>query len=151
MHADIAPEQTQSPIGDAMFESVFDHSLGFRITMDHEAACQFLRRIDRYNDFQAESVIDALERIDRLIPRSQYGDGNPNTGKRRYSLSVGREGSPVLYLEFYEWNSNEQLSDETLQIICREMELTGRADEADYEAHPTGFGGRKVTFRFWWD
>jgi hypothetical protein len=137
--------------GDAIFDAVFEHALHFRIEMSYEDARQFIRRIDQYNDFQAETVLDTLDRIDRLIPRKFYGEGNPNNGERSYTVSVGREGSPVLYLERYEWADDQPLSDDLLSFVCREMEIHGLADEADYEATPTIGNNRKITFRFWWD
>jgi hypothetical protein len=137
--------------GDAIFDAVFEHALHFRIEMHYEDARQFLRRIDRYNDFEAETVLEALDRIDQLIPRKFYNEGNPNNGERSYTLTVGREGSPVIYLERYEWDHDIPLSDETLSSVCREMELSALADEADYEVMRTIGTNRKITFRFWWD
>jgi hypothetical protein len=136
---------------DAIFDAVFEHTLNFRIEMPHEDARQFIRRIDRYNDFEAETVLEALDRIDRLIPRKFYNEGNPNNGERSYTLTVGREGSPVIYLERYEWDHDIPLSDETLSSVCREMALSALADEADYEVTRTIGTNRKITFRFWWD
>jgi hypothetical protein len=145
---------TATPVakGDQIFDGVFEHSLYFRIKMDFDAACRFIHRIDQYNDFDAHSVLDALHAIDRLIPRRYYGRGNPNNGDRKYDISIGREGSPVLYLEWYEWGDDEPLSEHTLKLICAEMQLTGRADEADYSVDPSAISNsHKVTFRFWWD
>ena len=134
-----------------IFDAVFDRTLHFRIEMEYDVVCQFIRRIGQYNDFRAETVLEALDRIDRRIPRSFYGEGNPNNGQRSYTLSVGREGSPVLYLERYEWDHENRLSDDELHAICREMQVSGHADEADFEVTPTLSCHRKVTFRFWWD
>jgi hypothetical protein len=138
---------------DRLFDAVFNASLHFRVELDYDNTCRFIERIHRYNDFESGSVLQALAAIDRLIPRRFYTIGNPNNGERRYRLSVGREGSPVLYLEYYEWCGNPPLDDATSQTICREMELTGHADEADCEIDDLPFmgGSRKLTFRFWWD
>ena len=79
-------------------------------------------------------------------------DVNPNNGNRDYRISVGREGSPVIYLERLEFNGKPKLDDATMKAVCREMELSARADEADYRVVPLVFGpGRKIEFRFWWD
>jgi hypothetical protein len=96
-------------------------------------------------------VLAALEAIDGTIPRRRYAEGNPNNGRRRYEISVGREGSPVIYIEFYEWREDEHLPDEQLQAIVQLMRAIGRADESQFETYQTPLGGRKVTFRFWWD
>ena len=143
--------QTQTH-ADRMFDAVFEQSGHFRIEMPYEDAYQFIRRIDQYNEFESGTVLDALESIDRLIPRKFYGEGNPNNGERAYNIALGREGSPVIYLELYEWDATERLSDDLLKLICQEMELNGRADEANCEIHRTlGPDSRKLTFRFWWD
>jgi hypothetical protein len=143
--------QTQTH-ADKMFDAVFEHSGQFRIEMPYEEACQFIHRIEEYNEFESGSVLDALDNIDRLIPRKFYGEGNPNNGERAYSIALGREGSPVIYLELYEWDGVDRLSNERMKLICQEMELNGRADEADCDVRPTiGPESRKITFRFWWD
>jgi hypothetical protein len=149
-----APAATQqNSIADQMFDAVFDHCLDFRIEMEYDAARRFIQRIDRYNDFDARQVLDALDAVDRLIPRDFYGEGNPNNGQRKYRISVGREGSPVLYLEWYEspYSSGPRISDETLKDICKEIEVFAYADEADYDLTEWGFNSRKVSLRFWWD
>ena len=136
---------------DEIFDAVFERSLDFRIELKYEDLLGFIRRIGQYNDFESGAVIDAIEAIDRLIPRSFYSEGNPNNGRRAYRLSIGREGSPVIYLERLELSFSKPLAEETMKIICREMELCGRADEADYEVQQVSFGGRRIRFRFWWD
>ena len=146
------PATHQISTADGIFGVVFDQSHNFRIELNHEQALAFIRRIDRYNEFEAGAVIDALERADRLIPRMKLGPGHPNNGSRDYRISVGRERSPVIYLERLEFNGKPKLDDATMKAICQEMELSARADEADYRVVPLVFcAGRKIEFRFWWD
>jgi hypothetical protein len=143
----VAPQITAA---DKMFDAVFERALDFRITMDYDAARRFIERIDQYNDFDHHEVLQALDEIDRLIPRQFYGEGNPNNGRRKYEITVGREGSPVVYLDWHEF-SGPRIADETLKAICDEMTVIGHADEADFDVEDTILGGRKITFRFWWD
>ena len=143
---------TQKQIADTIFEGVFEKSHDFRIEMPFDMACQFIRRIDSYNEFDSLTVLDALGRVDRLIPRIQYGDNNPNNWQRDYKISVGREGSPVLYIERYEWGWNQSpLAQQAMADICHGMKAVGKADEVTCMVEDTGTNGRKLTFRFWWD
>ena len=142
----------QIPPADAIFDAVFERSGNFRIELPFEQAQTFIRRIDQYNEFNAPQVLDALDRIDGLIPRKQYGPGNPNNGQRDYRISVGREGSPVIYLERFEFFDTPWLDTATMNAICLEMELTASADESHHHIEDSIFlKGRKVEFRFWWD
>jgi len=136
---------------DAIFEAVFDRSLNFRIELPYDTALSFIRRIDQYNEFHWSTVTETLERIDGLTPRSRYDEGNPNNGKRDYTISVGREGSPVIYLERLEFFGKERLDDATIRAICREMELSAKADESHFRIVPFTFSkGRNIEIRFWW-
>lgn len=150
----IGPHSGRSDIApaDAIYEAVFDRSLNFRIELPYETALSFIRRIDQYNEFHWTRVTEALKRIDGLIPRHRYPDGNPNNGKRDYSISVGREGSPVIYLDRLEFFDKPRLDAATMKAICREMELIASADESHYHIDDSSFGfGRRIEFRFWWD
>jgi hypothetical protein len=140
----------QTQTADRLFDAVFNHSLGFRIELPHEVALGFIERIGLYNEFEAGSVLDALARVDRLIPRCAFGPGNPNNGNRDYTIEVGREGSPVIYLKRFEWLTELPMSEEQMKAVCLEMQLNGKADEADYEVNDFG-QHRRITFRFWWD
>jgi hypothetical protein len=152
------PTQSITPsaprnISPKIYDAVFDRSLNFRIELPFLDALEFISQIGQYNNFQAETVIDSLERVDRLIPRASYGPENPNNGQRNFKISIGREGSPVVYIDRHEFSLNENWLDEpTMKAICREMELCALADESDYTVHDLlGFGGRRIEFRFWWD
>ena len=91
MQSILFPEKSDIQAADEMFEAVFERSLHFLIEISFERAWQFLRRIVRYNEFHAADVLDALERVDALIPKTYYGEGNPNNGARSYTINVGRE------------------------------------------------------------
>jgi hypothetical protein len=147
-----APAQQQiQPVTD-LYDAVFERSANFRIELPFEQAASFIRRVDEYNDFSAPIVLEALEHIDRLMPRKYCGPGNPNNGHRDYSISVGREGSPVIYLTRLEFFESPELEDATMKAICREMGVFGQADEADYHVDEFAFArGRRISFRFWWD
>ena len=147
----IAAPATQIQKANEIFDGVYKQSLGFRIKMTYDAAMQFIRRIGTYNNFEAETVIETLAIVDSIIPRRFYNEGNPNNGERRYDVSVGREGSPVVYLECFEWLDRERLDEPTMKAICGEMELHGLADEASYEIEEHSIQSRSITFRFWWD
>jgi hypothetical protein len=137
---------------DAIFDAIFERSLHFQVELDFDAIRAFIRRINQYNDFHWAHVLDALDDVDRLIPRRQYGAGNPNNGQRDYALRIGREGSPVLYLDRLELGHKVPLKDSCIKAICEEMQLIGKADEANASIEPLSFAsGRKLTFRFWWD
>ena len=148
-----APAQHQIPPADAIFDAVFDRSLDFRIELPYDTAVGFLRRIDKYNEFEAGRVIEALEHIDQLIPRMNGGPGNPNNGNRDYRIAIGREGSPVIYLERREYATKCPIAEKSMKDICEEMKLWASADDATYQVEEfTSFGKtRNITFRFWWD
>jgi len=147
------PAEYKIAAADELFDAVFHRSSDFRIELDWNDALGFLTRVDRYNEFEAETVIQSLKRVDALIPRAWYNDGNPNNGQRTFRISVGREGSPVVYLDRYEVShfADSPLKEETMRLICQEMELIARADEATYEIRNWSGGGGHVRFRFWWD
>ena len=148
-----APAPHQIPPADTVFDAVFKRSLNFRVELPYDTALALIRRIDTYNAFEAGRVIDALERADRLIPRINGGPGNPNNGNRDYRISIGREGSPVIYLERFEHGPKAPITETAMKDICREMTIWGLADEAHF--HVDQFQSlpeyRKITFRFWWD
>lgn len=147
---------------DMIFDAVWPNTLGCKLELGWEEARQFIRRIDQYNDFDHEKVLHALDLIDAAMPRMSYGnmpDGrpNPNNDKRNFTIEVGRERSPVIYLELYELHSygnpTVPMTPEKVEYIKSVMHEVGMADEydcdvQDYRKHGMGI---RYTFRFWWD
>ena len=143
----------QLAAADDIFEAVFDQSSYFRIDLPWEQALQFLRRIDKYNEFEAERVIEALEHVDQAIPRKDCGEGHPNNGQRDFSIAIGRKGSPVIHVERREDALSVPMEESAMKAACQAVKLIGRADEAFYDIDEYRLSGpsRKITFCFWWD
>jgi hypothetical protein len=148
---------------DTMFDAVWPNALGHRIELEWDEARQYIRRIEAYNNFDWEKVHRALDMIDTIIPRMEYTnmvDGKPNLnhGRRNFRIEVGRERSPVIYIERYEFDHGfvqpqPQLTKEQCQNICDIMEKAAEADEFDFklEEETKIHHVRHVEFRFWWD
>lgn len=146
---------------DAIFDAVWPNTLGCRLELEWDEALQFLKRIDRYNNFEWEKVNKALDLIDKIIPTMEYGmlngEPNKNNGKRNFTIEVGRERSPVIYIERYEWNhgfgKQPPLTEQQCKNVCALMEKRALADESTYEVEEETrlCHYRKITFRFWWD
>ena len=85
-------------------------SLSFRVGFyrDWDAAFECLRIIDRYNDFNAERVIAALEPFAK-------DDGVSY-------IEVGREGSPVLYIKY---GPLEEIAEALRNAAADELDIEG--------------------------
>jgi hypothetical protein len=152
-----APSQIASArelaAADEIFEAVFERSTQFRIELPWEQAIQVIRRIDRWNEYEAERVIEALEHVDEAMPRKYCGENHPSNGERDFTIAVGLKGSPVIYLERREYRSSIPMQESAMKAACQAVKLIGRADEAFYDidqSYPYS-PGRKITFCFWWD
>ncbi len=142
---------------DSIFDAVWENTFGLRITLEWDIALAFIERIGEYNDFDSKKVLQALQYIDEIIPRMKYGDGNPNNGLRDFKISVGREYSPVIYIERFELYRSDfpknPLTGEMVKRICGIMTDVALADESDCEIidnQDLGMG-KSFEFRFWWD
>lgn len=147
---------------DTIFDAVWKNALSHTIELEWEEARQYIKRIEQYNEFEWEKVHHALDLIDAAMPRMEYpkmadGSENPNSGRRNFSIKVGRERSPVIYIELYELpaygNPTTPLTMDKVDYIKSIMREVAVADEADCEiqdmrAHGMGI---RYEFRFWWD
>lgn len=137
--------------------SVFEGTLHMRIEVSFAEALGFFSLLRSYNQLEGAKVHELLYAIDNTIPRTKYPDAgglpNPNNGKRAYAISVGREGSPVLYIKRYIHVKDGPLSAERVRLI-KQAARKALADEIDYELEDVripGYGVRIEQFRFWWD
>lgn len=136
------------------FKKLFEYSLHHRIEIKESDLETYIRAIGNYNNFRSESVLSFLNKIDQIIPRTNYGEGNPNNNKKDYKIFIGRESSPCIYIERYEWISFKQkpLKDDQIELIKALAHSIGLADEADHEIKQL-FDPQDgiIEFRFWWD
>lgn len=87
-----------------------------------DPVCEAIRAIGPYNNFEPENAVAALQRAEEAI------------GSK---ISVGREGSPCLYIEV-DYPDKDDARKNAIMAAMREA----KADEVDFE-------GREV--RAWWD
>lgn len=106
---------------------------------------QCVNIIRAYNEFDAERINEALDQ--HASKKAYYNEGNPNNGKDKYTFTVGREGSPVMYVELYAAN------DEEVKEFKSAMEYLSRKALADeFSIKEDKFAGSTMLqARLWWD
>jgi hypothetical protein len=136
---------------DKMFAAALSHvmhgSLDCRIRVDPSVAARTIRIFGGYNEMTIEGFVRLLREIDRIVGRMSYQSDNPNNGFIGYKIDIGREGSPVLYVELgeYDWRTSQPKP--FSEPVQRELYAAARralADEIDFINE-----GR--TLRIWWD
>lgn len=136
------------------YKAVFEESLDHKMKLPYEDVLEYVEAIGDYNEFNSYDVKKMLSIIDEIIPKAYYNKDNPNNGKRDYDIYIGREGSPVMYIEIMGYGYTKTF-DDTLLVIDRILEIaehTGKADEHDYEVEENpGYNMKKLTIRLWWD
>lgn len=146
----------------AFYKQLVDLSLQFRVQLPYEEILNVAEAANGYNNFNTSVLREMLKKFDEIIPVQFYNEGNPNNGNRLYRLSIGREGSMVIYLNMSGYiNCGRDL--EVIKLIQekeKELEMIayniGKADEFSIEVEETGGGVNsiKVTsleMRIWWD
>ncbi len=139
-----------------LYKKMFEESLRHNTELGYENAVEYIRAIGSYNEFEANKVIEMLDEIDELIPRAYYNEGNPNNGKRNYSIRVGRESSPVMYIVLYSWKSTDGI-EQIKELEAKEHEFEqialkiGLADEFFMSHKESHYGYYGLEMRIWWD
>ena len=151
----------------AAFKNVFDSTLTMRyeIRTSHKvdlekAVLPYLEAIGHYNEFNPEVVMALLKEFDGMAPKKHYEEDNPNEGSRVWDISIGREGSCVLYIHWndFGWNNydTDQMDRAVNDLVARVAEEVGKADEYDYKREElgtvmSGKMGYSHEVRIWWD
>lgn len=116
-------------------------------------AIEFMNEADMYNRMEQAKMLNLLANIDAAFPKAQYpdvnGKPNPNNGNRVFKLSVGNEGSRVLYVSVYRGPSSMALG-LSWDSIKNSFALFGDLALAD-EANVSEDSEHFFRFRFWWD
>lgn len=136
------------------YKTMFELSHNHRMELEYDNALEYIKAIGQYNNFEYYKVVNFLEEMDKLIPRTYYNEGNPNNGKRAYKLSIGRESSPVIYVKLFFFSDVRNFS-EVKQNWNKIKDLAytvGLADEADMEVEESDVMNCKtIQMRFWYD
>jgi len=137
--------------------AVFEDTMKMRVEVSFPTAIGFFAVLRSYNNLDSTKMRILLQTLDALIPKVQYPDvggrQNPNNGKRSYTVHVGRESSPVLYIHRYLYRNNPPLSQELIVAVNRAAK-EALADEISYRQECIDDGPMSVSieeFRFWWD
>lgn len=149
----------------AAFKHVFESTLHLsfeiktasKVELD-KAVLPYLETIGDYNEFNPDRVMEMLKEFDKFAPKKRYETENPNEGSRVWDVRLGREGSCVLYIHWYDfgWSNYDK---EQMQTAVKDMERIatqiGKADECDYEDKTLGAGisaeAHEHEIRLWWD
>ena len=139
----------------AFYRQVLNLSLDMRIQLPYEEVLN-MASVDEYNNFNVDRLKLILDKIDSLIPTTYYNENNPNNGRRLYTLSIGREGSMVVYLNLSGFSSSDG-SREAIRIIrekVQELEIYARekalVDEFSIDYNSNEYG-EELELRLWWD
>ena len=134
-------------------------NLYFRVECeDLEDLKECVKIIKAYNDFDCNKINEALDKFANF--KRFYNPGNRNNGKDVLTFSIGREGSPVMYItwmkfgqetEFYDSDeldegSVEVLTEKFFKESMENLREWTRADECDIDLE-----GALKACRLWWD
>lgn len=137
----------------ATVAAMFNSSLHFNVeilshgkTRDcyERAAFEMWDKLGVYNDLTPD-CLKALVKCCNKTFYCKYGNGNPNNKNRDYSLSFGRESSPVVYLTFPADN------EEHAAALFEQLRIVAHADEMDIIKITPSWRGVRAVARFWWD
>lgn len=133
------------------YEEIFKNSFRFKYETPLKDVSTFLEAIGDYNEFSPQTAISMLRKMDSYLPRYK---GN----RERYKVSIGRENSPVIYLNIFACGADHddvvgsvKDVEEVLKKIAYDI---GKVDEfsIDYEkADGWGMSVTKIEIRMWWD
>ena len=104
-----------------------------------QQAAHLVRLVERYNDFEGAPVADAIQELRGIVSGVEFG----------------REGSPVIYLEFPYWTHQREEADPKLKgerISDQEFEAAVSKVRAQFVEglRATEFSVWKRRVRIWW-
>lgn len=142
-----------------LFDLSMQHRVEFRPDYSMEKIQEYIKAIGRYNAFEACRVLDMIDKIDSIIPEVYHGENNPNNGNRLWKIDIGREYSPVIYINIeVKALGKDRIHPDLQPIIINECKAAARkaaADEISHEIHEMDIGKRyhykSIELRFWWD
>jgi len=137
--------QTQQKV-DA-FNNMWKWSINFQVKFTPEEMPTYLKQEKHYNEYDGAKVREMIQKIDALTPTKYYNPGNPNNGKPHHVYNIGREGSPVIYLEIRKIYMPNNFDYDTYTMDLKRLAYEAEADEAGIITN----NDHEFIARFWWD
>lgn len=109
--------------------------------------------IHGYNEFDYKIVNEALDDFANI--KRYYNPDNPNNGNDLLDFEIGREGSPVMYIRYFNYGEVKCLAEDgtnrpftvgDFEEAMRKLSRAAKADEFDIEND-----GMSFVCRLWWD
>lgn len=122
-------------------------SLRWNCELNPTEAFNFLAASKEYNEMK--NLTGMVEKINKIIPKMQYGGENPNNGKTFHTFTVGNECSRVIYINIIKYYLKSRFTDSDITNLITKIQGLGRnagADEISVDETDT-----KATIRLWWD
>ena len=125
---------------------------------DVDMARDFWRKFPIYNGMRRFEILHLIDVIEETIPRMQFPGNNPNNGNHIMRISVGNEGSAVMYVKLGKFYTRGREPD--VQSAWAAIQVAAKAagaDEIDDYSEPGGVseGGfpyeGEWVYRIWWD
>jgi hypothetical protein len=149
----------------AAFKHVFESTLHLKfeirtssnVELD-KAVRPYIEAIGDYNEYNPERVMNMLKEFDKLAPKKHYETHNPNEGSRVWDIRLGREGSCVLYIHWYDFGWSNYDKDAMRDAVTTLETIAineAKADEFDYQDKTLEAGisaeAHEHEIRMWWD
>jgi hypothetical protein len=114
-----------------------------------EQAVEFVQNAQTYNNFTQDGLTKLIKNINELVPKMNFGEGNPNNGKSHHSFSIGNEHSRVIYLSLSKLYL-KNLPDFNWARFKSDLQTLGEIANAD-ENNCAEDGEFSFVWRFWFD
>ena len=124
-----------------------EEALNWSVTVRPDEAAELAGALGGYNEATPERLAGIIASVDDLIPRKDYGQGNPNTGGMHHEYRIGREYSRVLYVQVVKTYLPDGFDLAALGVRIKEIAKDHRADEA----WVTKDTPHDFEFRIWFD
>jgi hypothetical protein len=133
-----------SQINDQTLFVKLGYGLGYRFAslefktneMLVDEACEIVRLVDRYNQYNGQKVAAVIKKIAALWPSTH----------QHVTFQFGREYSPVLYVHFPYWKSNMERFENRDELIQKSLVLLKTCDPNELGEESKGY-----RIRAWWD
>lgn len=149
-----AREQEKQENFISAFYTVFSNCLDFNIDLElnHEKAgglkelqaYRIVEKIGKYNSFEFVQFDKLITYCNKYFIR-YYNQNNRNNYIKDYTINLGREGSPVIYLRFTADSEGEA------KKHFEELKRVVNADEKDITSIKQSYFGVTCCIRLWWD